>query len=248
LLEQLRQVDVERDPIIKQQFDSRLESLKADAVASVPEEHRKAMETALRLPRGEYRKKLLASVTENLESWDAMELAVAIKQIDTVAADRDAQINLLKSKYGELQNWRKENEVNERRKFEGVFDAQLGAMAKDPMMAVLQKVEGNEEHNRAVDQIINMARSQYTGQLPAHELAKNALFAAITPLIVRHAQDLESKVKAFEVKQAKVKAANPGVDEHAPAAAASSEEDGPKPGEDYTAYLARSYQRNVLGR
>jgi hypothetical protein len=245
LVEQIRQLDVEKDPIIKQQFDTKLDSLRARAKTYVSPEQQDALDFALRIPEGPLRKARLKDIYDSLESYEAVQLATLVSRLDDVSADREAQVGLMRSKYGELQNWRKENEIKVRKEFEGVFEQQVETMRRDPSMAILQPIPGNDQHNKMVEGVLNAARSQYQGKLPADQLARNAVFSAMTPFIVQHAMNVTKELAEAQEKLKKIESASPGFEESGGKVATEVSDDGPAKGENYQDFLQRSFSKAI---
>jgi hypothetical protein len=207
-----REVAIERDPEFVAQFTSQRKSFIADAREAAGEQ---GDEVAAILDRHGANAAPYIRELAKKHDWDQVTgtmVAGALSQLKALETNRAIQVATARDNWDKHQH---EQTAAQRRSQEraaaertSVFESYLkSSEEKNPF---LQKREGAEDHNAAVDEAVAVSKRVVSGDLDADELARVALMAGTYNNVLRYAEGLTKQLDEARAELLKLRGAAPG--------------------------------------
>jgi len=215
LSEKLRLVDITNHPQFKAYYEGKTNAQIELAKRIAGPERADAIAKALALPDGEFRQANIEELLREMTPLQVSRVGAVLNSLNEIESDRSAQIEKAKGDYTlHVENAKKQAESQKTeaiQKAESAFTNIVSA-AQNPKdkdgSFIFQKIDGNEEWNKGVDERIAYAKSLLFGNHAPEVLIKRALDAAALPAITKAYQgslariaELESQVKGLSTAQ-----------------------------------------------
>lgn len=196
---------IERSPKFRRDFIERRQNLEQQArnIAKDLTEDQTLIDRALAL-HGKNRWALLDD--EVASSSAVAALANILTQIDGIESEKAAAL----SQHQEyLKTLPQEQEANDTGEVLKAFDSMLPDLEK--RLSLFRKVEGNAEHNKAVEQRISLARSFLDGSAAPEDIIRAAGLAAAAPDYIAALRVERAKTAELEARLAEYEKAEPRI-------------------------------------
>lgn len=244
--ELIKQIEKERDeykskhdafivqftPEFHQKFDAQIGTVISGLKTIVPEAEANKLAEILQLPDGEYKRKMIAEVTEGMDSFTVSEIANANRDIRRISQERKAQIdNANKTLTGIAEERQKQSREIAERQSKALEETLKVFTEGEKAIPIFKKRDGDEAWNKGVEERIRVARVIQSGQFESDEdRAEAAAWAAAAPGIL---QDYQATVIAKDAEIAQLKStleklqgASPGVTGAQPSGGATPKRGG----------------------
>lgn len=206
----LQVLAVERDPQFEAHFGGRTKQALDYVKQSVPGENGEKLHRLLSQPDSEYRTAALEEAISGLSHVEQSKIGAVMVQLDTINADRQAQIDKASETYKAIQSRQQQaTQANQKQ----LTDAMNSVVerARDPKsgMVVFQERQGDEAWNTEVKQRIGLVNHILTGRLSPEDLAKAATWSAAAPALLQEVKTRDSEIAALRKQISDLSAANP---------------------------------------
>lgn len=207
------EIALEFNPAFKEKYKTRFDSVFGGLKSALPADKADKIISALQQPEGEFKRKQLAELTDEMDAFQISEIAAANRDIRNIAAERDGELSKAESKMKELHAERQAQTAKQRTEFESAFEA-VSARAKDKEKGIpyMQEREGDDEWNKGVNERRAVAKAFFTDQVTAEEKADAAHWAATAPVLLQDNARLAQEVSGLKETITKLQGANPGID------------------------------------
>lgn len=173
----LEEFYVEKSPQFQKHFGEREQQAKTELAEAVGSELAPKLEKILK-GHGEWRDEQLEEMATELSSFKQSAIVKAYSDLKRVEKEKAAELAKASENYAKLREVEGEQQkltaTEEAKQVESAF---AGELQKFSTLPEFQPVDGNTEHNAAVEANRKLARSIATAQLPPAERARLALLA-----------------------------------------------------------------------
>jgi hypothetical protein len=210
---ELERIAVERSPKFRELFTSKEEGLKTAFQATAKElDLDQDTADAIFNSKGKKRYELIDDL--DIPQSAKADITTMLRQKDAIGSEREeflAQSNEKLSKWNEEQKAQEDSRIAKLHEHETrIFEGKLSELTKT--MPVLQKIEGNDKWNAAVDQNIAEARRFFEGRVTADEAADYAIAATVSKQVFRMFEVTRERLQAATEELNRLKAAAPSVE------------------------------------
>jgi hypothetical protein len=230
----LRDVAIERDPEFKQRFSARQEAA-INAAKIAAGEHAGKLESLLKLPSSQWRDEQINTIVDALPQSSQRRVNAALGVLEQIDVQRETEIaerrSTFDAKQSALMAGQKEQQTAVQKKMQSAFDTTLKEWT-DPQKGhpFFIKRDGDDEHNKAVDEDLGLAKAIFSGDLSPEELSSAALWAALGPRSLKIAQqERDLRIKAEKALD-KLRGAQPGDGINGSPSGETDDESAPAPG------------------
>ncbi len=208
LLNRMQQIALEKDPRFENHFKAKTDTAIALARQAVGDSHAERVSKLLQLPDSDWRTEQLETVMSELGPTRQSRLGAAIVEMDRINLERSTALSRSKENWEAMQKADRDERQNQKQQFERTFQDTLQKWS-DPEkgLALFQKKDGDEEHNKSVDDRVNYARNMLDMKLNPAEYTKAVLWAASAPGLL---QDLLASREREKQKDAEIEALKSG--------------------------------------
>lgn len=183
--------------------------------AGLPADKADKIASALELPDSEYKRGLLATLTEGMDNFLLTEIAAANRELRGINKEREGELTNAGAKLAELHKQREEGTKKRQTELGEAFETALKrATDPDPTkgISVFQKRDGDETWNAKVKERSAIAKVIYEGDF-AHdnERADAAMWAAAAPAFLEDLSAQAKEITSLKETIAKMQSSNPSL-------------------------------------
>jgi len=175
------QVALERDPRFIAAFDGKINAAIADAKEAVATVNADKVEKLLRLPASESRDAALKELAGELDEFERGALLGAYRDLKRANREREGELAKASENVKNLHELDLQTDLKqkvEKRQFkENVFTDELSKFSL--AYPEFKPIEGNEEHNKLVNETVQRAKDWLNIDLTDADLTRMAMFAAM---------------------------------------------------------------------
>lgn len=211
---ELKAIAIERDPEFRAKYDNAEAVIKTNLEAFLGDDSEKAMEIFAR-KHGKSRTNALEKFTEELSGLKQNVVTQALLEYDKVNMARSLELDTAKKNWEKIQLERstmaQDSERTQTRTFESAFEQVVNQWTDKENGFELTRKTGDKDHDSQVDNTIAIAREILTGKNTPDEVARAAMYAAITPLAYQALQSANEKIADLEKQLTSYKSSYPGI-------------------------------------
>lgn len=206
ILSQFERVSLEHSPAFQAKFQPVVDAIRQNAIAAAGDKNKDAVSHILELGPSDTRKKALAAITEGMDQLDAIQLTMAVTQMDGVRNERARMLanhrETLKAQEEQAAAIAQYEEQQRKAKAEAL-KARVVEIAREKYDAF--KDDGTPEAKTRVMDYLADVEKTLTGKLTDSEMAMLPVLAAEGDYIKQHElPKLKARVAELEEQLAKV--------------------------------------------
>jgi hypothetical protein len=209
-------IGLEFNAEFQQKYQTKFDTILNGLKAGLPADKADKIVSALGQPDGEYKRKLLAELTEGMDDFTRTEIAAVNRELRGINAERQAELTNAGTKLAELHKQKQEAGQKRQTELAQSFETALKrAQDPDPTkgISVFQAREGDEAWNSKVKERAAIAKVIYEGDF-AHdnERADAAMWAAAAPAFLEDLAAQSKEIAALKETIAKMQGSNPSIE------------------------------------
>jgi len=209
LREELRAVAIERDPEFNAKFNNATEAIKASLQSIIGDEEAEKALDIFSQPAGKRRIAALEKLAEDMSPIKQNALTAAMLEHDKIGMAKKLELESARKNFDKIQLERKtQYEAQEQQRvkaFQEAFESTVNEWTDPEKGYDFVRKTGNKEADAKVDEIVSVAREIVSGQNAPDEMARAAMFAALSPRLIETviAKDAEIEKLQAEIKNLK---------------------------------------------
>lgn len=204
---------VQEDPQFRAKYEPLERQATELALQAVPAEQHDAFKEIAAMPVGQARRQRLKEMLSELDDVDRSTVIASLNDLDRVRAARNAELDGAKQNWQKIQQDRQLSVQQELKRQQAELEKTLERLS-DPEVgaAPFQIIEGNQEHNKAVEEIKTEARRILSGKLTNPEFINAVTLAATAPALIKELQSANKRIEELQSKINAMTNAQPGLD------------------------------------
>lgn len=249
--EALRDVAIERDPEFKQRFGTRQDAAIGAAKLAAGDKSEK-LEALLKAPPGPWRDEQINALIEELPSSSQRRINAALGVLEQIDVERESEIAgrraTFEQKQSHIQGQRQRQQEEQMHRMNGMFESTLKGWT-DPKNGnpFFIEREGDDKHNSAVKESVELARSIFSGQMEPQDIVNAALWASQGPRALEGWREATARAEKAEKMLDRIRGVQPGAGRSGGVSDSPSSSEAPKPGTPaYDQYLVNGLQQAQL--
>jgi hypothetical protein len=213
LRNELRTLNVERDPAFQAEIDSLKQAQYRIAEGILGPEGSKTFQAIVNQPDGPFKDNALTQLTDGLSEVQKARVVQLVGSFDNIEAQKQAAISRQVANWEETQQRQKLAQLQKQEEFQQDFSRIRNEFMEQPFF---KKRDGDDDYNTAVDNMMKVAEKIAAGDITQQERITTAHYAAMAPALLHNLTEAHDRIKTLENTLDKAGISQPKVGEGAP--------------------------------
>lgn len=239
----LKATAYEKSPEFQQKWDKATKQALNVAKATLGPELFGKVEQLLRLPAGDIRKRAVNDLYTDLDAYDQQQVALAIRDMDRINAERQSELEESGKNYDALQARRKAEWDGKQKQYLEIFKQVTQELENpDNGMELFQPRKDDSTWNSGLVESNKVAENAWSGSMQPKQLAILQKWGSRFPQALEMLRAQSGEIAELKKEIAGLKKSTPRVDtgENTPSdQVIEGDSDTPKPGESFTEFAHR---------
>lgn len=213
----VRSIAIERDPDFVSKFTAKREAV-VNIVKNAAGPQAGAIASLLSQPASQWRDQQLDEAIKDLDSTAQRRISSALNVLEAIEIERETEIAQRRASFDATQEAKlfagRAEQQRRAAALQATFDSQIKEWS-DPQSGIeyFQAIEGNAEHNAAVNETRELAKRIYFGdsELTEQDMATAALWSAVAPRLAADLTRYAEENTQLKAELDRIRGASPGL-------------------------------------